>query len=59
MGIILVNCKYEDGYSTITNFNGTLAEAKDYFEGNLFNVGLFDDDMQKCTEVELMSNLEV
>ena len=58
MGVILVNCKYADGDSMITGFNGTLAEAKSYYEGKAFNIGLVDDNMQICTEVELASELK-
>lgn len=58
MNMILVNCKYADGDSTITGFSGTLTEAKNYYEGKLFNVGIVDDNMQICTEVELVSELK-
>ncbi|MFA5071173.1 MAG: hypothetical protein WC511_02270 [Candidatus Pacearchaeota archaeon] len=56
---ITVKCTYEDGNTITTGFNGTLEEAKKYFEGQSFNFGDTDehpqDKMVKCVKVEEIS----
>jgi hypothetical protein len=50
--MIDVKCTYENGDTTTTGINATLTEARQYFEGNYFNLGVEDDNMQKCIKVE-------
>lgn len=38
----------EDGDYFYTKFNGTCEEAEEYYVGKSFNMGIVDDDMQKC-----------
>jgi len=49
-------CKvtFENGLNYITSINGTEKEIKDYYLGNVFNVGSGEyDDMQKCVSCEV------
>ena len=44
---------YEDGNTITTGFNGTLEDAKKYYEGRVFNVGADEHDkMVKAIKVE-------
>lgn len=57
-----IKCTYSDGNVIHTGFNGTLEEAKNYFEGKYFNFGDTDehpkDKMVKCIKVELAEEKE-
>ena len=44
----------ENGNSFITGINATFEEAKEYYLNNIFNMGVVEDDMQKCVKVELV-----
>lgn len=50
---------FENGDSFETGFNGTLKEAKGYYLGRVFNLGVVDDDMQRCNSVEQLPTLEM
>lgn len=43
---------FENGESFTTGFNGNLDEAKAYYLGKVFNLGIVMDDLQKCNSVE-------
>lgn len=47
---------YDNGDYTTTGFNGTLAEAEQYFIGTTFNLGTERDDMHRCVKVELLGD---
>jgi hypothetical protein len=51
MSRIDIICQYEGGEITSTGFNGTLQEAREYFEGKYFNLGIEKDFMVKCLRV--------
>jgi hypothetical protein len=55
-GRITVKVTAKTGETWTTGFNGTLADAKKYFVGNEFNVGVGDrDKMVTVTKVELVT----
>lgn len=47
-----VKCTFADGNEVITGFNGTIQDAKEYFEGTYFNMGKAVDNNVKCVKVE-------
>ena len=47
---------FDDGNHLDTRFNGTLEEAKKYYIGKTFNLGVDRDDMRKCTGLEPLHN---
>jgi len=52
--MITVKCTYSNGDTITTSINGTLESAKDYFLGNIFNIGTLEDNIQQCVKVELI-----
>ena len=53
--MITVKCTYADGDTVTTGFNGTEQDARFYFLGQTFNIGLVDDNLQTCTAVEVVA----
>ena len=51
---ISVKCLFADGNSIDTRFRGTPEEAQKYYAGKVFNLGIAEDDMQKCIDIEIM-----
>jgi hypothetical protein len=51
---ISVKCRFADGNSIDTRFRGTPEEAQKYYAGKVFNLGIAEDDMQKCIDIEIM-----
>lgn len=43
---------YNNGDYNITRFNGTIETARRYFLGNTFNLGVGEDLLVKCVNVE-------
>lgn len=43
-------------YNYVTDFNGTIEDARRYFVGQQLNVGTVDDVMVKCLKVEDATN---
>lgn len=52
--MITIKCHYQNNDSIITRINGTLEDARNYFEGSIFNIGSAKDNLQKCIKVELI-----
>ena len=50
--MLTVKCTFSDGNTITTDINGTIEEVKKYYLNNWFNLGVVDDDMQKCINVE-------
>lgn len=44
----------ENGDYFCTKVSGTKEDIEKYYVGNVFNVGIVDDDMQKCIIVEFL-----
>ena len=43
---------FDNGDSLITKLNGNIEDARRYYLGNTFNLGIVNDDMHKCVSVE-------
>ena len=43
---------FDNGDSLITGLNGSLEDARNYYLGTIFNLGIVDDDMHRCVSVE-------
>jgi len=56
--MITVKCTYSNGETIVTDINGTLESAKNYFLMNWFNIGNIEDNMQQCVKVEPVYNIE-
>ena len=57
--MITIKCTYDDGDTVTTGFNGTLVDARRYYVGQTFNVGLGpDDNIRTCVSVELVADDE-
>ena len=44
----------ENGESFYTKVSGTKEDIEKYYVGSVFNVGVVNDDMQKCVRVEFL-----
>lgn len=42
---------FDDGDYLITKFNLSLEEAKNYYIGNRFNLGIAEDNFKKCIDI--------
>lgn len=51
---LLLEVRYADGDTCITRFNGTYAEARDYYIGRVFNIGSVGDNLQECIGLRLI-----
>jgi ribosomal protein L21E len=52
--MLTVKVNFADGDYIITRINATEQEARDYYEGNIFNIGSVNDNMQRCTNIEIL-----
>lgn len=53
--LLHIKVNYENGDSTVTRINATPDEARAYYVGKVFNVGLGpNDNLQRCTGIEIM-----
>ena len=53
MSLITVKCTYENNDTIVTDINGNLESAKEYFLNNYFNLGYISYDYEKDTEIEV------
>lgn len=51
----VVKVIFANGNSMNTWFNGTVEEIKDFYIGNIFNLGVVEDDLQKAIDVEFLN----
>ncbi len=57
--MIEVKLNYESGDYKYTHINATSEEARAYYVGEVFNVGLGpNDNMQRCTSIEILGKRE-
>ena len=49
-----IKVTYDNRDSTITNINGTKSEIKEYYIGNIFNIGTYEDCLVKAVSVEFL-----
>jgi len=52
--MLTAKVNFEDGDSFITRINATEQEARKYYEGNVFNTGSENDNLQRCTSIEIL-----
>lgn len=50
--MITVRCLYSNGDVITTPINDNLEGARKYFLDHWFNLGIVEDNMQKCIKVE-------
>jgi len=50
--MITVEVKFDDGNSLTTDINTTLEGARDYYLGNVFNLGVEEDHLATAVSVE-------
>ena len=54
--MLLITCYFESGDRITTATNLSFEDAKKYYEGKIFNLGLLgrneDDKMQRCIRIE-------
>lgn len=56
--MISIKCTYENGDTTKTDINCTFEEAKEYYLGECFNLGIGgNDNMQKCVKIEKIDSV--
>ena len=49
-----IKVTYDNGDSTITNINCTESEIREYYIGNIFNIGTYEDCLVKAVSVEFL-----
>ena len=52
--MITIKCYYANNDTITTRINLTFEEAKKYYEGLPFNIGVGADNWQKCVKIELI-----
>ena len=52
--MLLLKVNFKNGDHLITRINLTEQEARAYYEGNSFNIGSVDDNMQTCLNIEIL-----
>ncbi len=54
--MLTLKINYENGDHSYTRINATPEEAKAYYIGNFFNVGIISDNIQKCMSIEILED---
>lgn len=49
--MLTIKVMFEDGDYLITRINLSLEEAKNYYIGNKFNLGIVEDDFKTCINI--------
>jgi hypothetical protein len=52
--MLSLKINYANGDYGYSRINATLEEAREYYEGQLFNLGPVLDNMQQCTSIEIL-----
>lgn len=52
--MLSLKISYANGDTTYTRINATPDEAREYYVGQVFNLGTVADDMQRCTGIEIL-----
>ena len=45
---------FENDDYLYTKINGTREEIEEYYIGNIFNIGVVNDNLQKCVSIEFI-----
>ena len=54
--MLTLKINYENGDSRHTRINATPEEARSYYIGKIFNIGIVSDNLQKCTSIEILED---
>ena len=54
--MVTLKIKYANGDINLTRMNATVKEAKAYYIGKTFNIGVVSDDLQKCVGIEVLED---
>lgn len=54
--MLTLKINYENGDHSHTRINATPEEAKAYYIGKIFNIGIVSDNLQKCTSIEILED---
>jgi hypothetical protein len=54
--MLTVKINYANGDYEYTRINATPAEARAYYVGKKFNIGSTADNMQRCTDIEILED---
>lgn len=54
--MLTLKINYENGDHSYTRMNATPEEAKTYYIGSVFNLGIVSDNLQKCTSIEILED---
>lgn len=49
-----IKVTFDNGDSIITNINSTESEIKEYYIGNIFNIGTYEDCLVKAVSVKFL-----
>lgn len=55
--MLTLKIKYANGDINLTRMNATVEEAKAYYIGKTFNIGVVSDDLQKCVGIEVLEDI--
>ena len=54
--VVIEKINYENGDHSYTRMNATPEEAKAYYIGKVFNIGVVSDNLQKCISIEILED---
>lgn len=54
--MLTLKINYENGDHNYTRMNATPEQAKTYYIGKIFNIGIASDNLQKCTSIEILED---
>lgn len=54
--MLTLKIKYANGDINLTRMNATVEEAKAYYIGKTFNIGVVSDDLQKCVGIDVLED---
>lgn len=54
--MLTLKIKYDGGEIRHTRINATESEARIYYIGNFFNIGIVSDDLRKCIDIEVLED---
>lgn len=54
--MLTLKINYENGDHSYTRMSATPEEAKAYYIGKIFNIGIVSDNLQRCTSIEIIED---
>jgi hypothetical protein len=49
-----IKCFYANGDTILTRFIGSRKQAREYFIGRVFNIGVVEDNLQTCVNIVIL-----